>query len=105
MVQRERPTSIFYGFGKLCAVACAAQVILFAIIAAWVTLTRKLPPGMASLWLLGAPMSLIAAPVSFFWSIAAFVREEPVKGAVALVSAVITPLWFLYGLVSGTSGP
>lgn len=105
MAQQKKPSSNFYDFGKICAVLCAAQVILFAFISVWVTITHELQPGMASLWLLGIPMSVIAAPVSFFWSIAAYAREEPVKGSVAFLSAVITPIWFMYGIVNATTGP
>jgi hypothetical protein len=104
MDQPDRPQSTFYVFGMFCAIACFAQVCLFAFISTWVSWTRELPSAMASLWLLGGPVSLLA-PISFFWGITAFARNELGRGSVASISAVLTPLLFMYGIVSATKGP
>lgn len=105
MVKQKPVPSFFNAFGEICAALCVGQLILFAFISVWVALMHTLPFGMALLWFLGIPISAIAAPASFLWSVAAFTREELVKGLVAFLSAVITPIWLMYGMVNAAGAP
>lgn len=91
-------------FGAFCAIACFAQTCIFALVSAWVVWSQKLPLVMAFLWLLGGLASLLS-PFSFFWGISAMVRGELVRGLGALVVALATPIWFMFGIVSATHGP
>lgn len=100
----EKLQSKSLDFGAFCAMVCFAQTCIFALVSVWVSWAHKLPLVMAFLWLLGGLASLLS-PFSFFWGISAMVRGELVRGLGALVVALATPIWFMFGIVSATHGP
>lgn len=101
--EETRPWASRYKKG--CAVACALQVSAFAFISLGVESTKTLPLPLAFVWLLGGPVSILASAGSYAWGAAACENGHKLQGNAAVLAALMTPIWFMYGIVVATRGP